>query len=65
MLDTEPELGEAVKDAAGEAVGKELALAVEFRCDPDRRAPTQETALRRGRGWDWSDMGADAVLIHW
>jgi hypothetical protein len=52
MVDAEPELCETVEDAAGEAMGEELALAVELRCDPDGRAPTQETAPRRGRGWD-------------
>ena len=59
MVEAEAELGEAVEDAAGEAVGKELALAVELRCDPDGWPPAQETALRA-----WSDMGGDAVLIH-
>ena len=60
VADSEAELGKAVEDAAGEAVGEEPLLTVELRGHPDGRTPADEWGLRllwgrcqvqgRGRG---------------
>lgn len=53
MANAETELGDAVEDAAGEAVGEEAPFAVELRGHADGREPAQERGLRLRLEWGW------------
>lgn len=70
VVDPDPELGEAVHDAAGEAVGEEPGVAVELRGDADSRPPPPRRrrgslrGRRRGGARERVVRARAGVLVH-
>lgn len=70
VVDPDPELGEAIHDAAGEAVGEEPGVAVELRGDADSRPPPPRRrrgslrGRRRGGARERVVRARAGVLVH-